>query len=65
MKIFFLKYETQIQTIGASNDGVYLRSIGDALGWKLDVSRGIGQLKDSCVHHTIIRNSVQAMQMDN
>ncbi len=66
-RYFFLKYEIQIQTISASNDGVYLRTIGDALGWKLDVSRGIGQLKDSCVllYHTIIRNSVQAMQMDN
>jgi hypothetical protein len=29
------------------------------------VSRGIGQLKDSCVRQTIIRNAVQAMQIDN
>lgn len=29
------------------------------------MSRGIGQLKDICVRQTIIRNAVQAMQIDN
>ena len=61
----FFKYEIQIQKITASDDGLYLRTIGDALGWKLYVSRGIGQLRDSCVRQTIIRNAVQAMQIDN
>jgi len=59
------KYHEKMVAINATADAANLRVVGGYLGWRTGITRGLGQLQNSCDRQTGIRTAVNAMTPEN
>ena len=59
------KYQDKLTAINGTADGANLRIIGGYLGWRSNITRGLGSLQDSCARQTGIRTALNAMTSEN
>jgi len=59
------KYHEKMVAINATADGANLRIISGQLGYRSSITRGLGQLQNSCERQTAVRTALYALKPEN
>ena len=60
-----VKFGDKMTAVNATADAANLKVVGGYLGWRAGITRGLGQIQNSCDRQTGIRAAVNAMTPEN